>query len=242
MFTSSLEGRHTVIVGGSTGIGKAIGQAVHAAGGKVTLASRDRQKLGAAAASIGPGVVVSPIDMTEEANLAPWAAGLGPVHHLVITASSWSQGAFKDLPTSDLRRIFETKFFGPYLVVKAMLPVLVEGGSILFFSGALSRRPRVGTSGVSAVNGAVEALTRALALELGPALRVNAIAPGLVRTEAYDHLPFDVRSQMYAKAAEAYPAGRIGEPNDIAEAALVALTNGFMTGATIDVEGGYLAS
>lgn len=242
MSTSSFQGRHTVIVGGSTGIGRAIGQAVYAAGGKVTLASRDRQKLEAAATSMGPGVGISPIDLTDEASLAPWAAGLGPVHDLVITASSWSEGAFKDLPTPDLRRTFETKFFGPYFVAKAMQPVLVEGGSILFFSGALSRRPRMGASGVSAVNGAVEALTRALALELGPALRVNAIAPGLVKTEAYDHLPADVRDDMYAATAKAYPAGRVGEPSDIAEAALLALSNRFMTGATIDVEGGYLAS
>ena len=88
----------------------------------------------------------------------------------------------------------------------------------------------------------VEVLTRAPALELGSALRVSAVVPGLVRTEAHDHLPSDVGSKMYAGVAKAYPAGRIGEPNDIAEASLVALTNGFTTGATIDVDDGYLAS
>ena len=92
------------------------------------------------------------------------------------------------------------------------------------------------------MNGAFEALTRALALELGPAVRVNAIAPGLVKTEAYDHLQPEMRDEIYAATAKAYPAGRVGEPSDIAETALLLVANPFMTGTTIDVEGGYLVS
>ena len=115
-----------------------------------------------------------------------------------------------------------------------------SGGAIMLFSGVLSRRPGLNCSGLGAVNGAVEALTRALALELGPDIRVNCMSPGMVRSEAYAGMPDDAREAMYRDTGASLPAGRVGEPNEIAKAVLATLTNGYQTGQIIDVDGGHM--
>ena len=83
-------------------------------------------------------------------------------------------------------------------------------------------------------------MTRALALELAPKVRVNCIAPGLVKTDAYDHIADDEREAMYASVAASTPVGRVGEVKDIVRAALMVMTNTYMTGTVIDIDGGYL--
>ncbi|MEM8752504.1 MAG: SDR family oxidoreductase, partial [Pseudomonadota bacterium] len=176
---TDLKEKHVVVVGGGSGIGRAIAKAAREAGAHVTISSRGRAKLDAAAAEIG--AAVAPVDMTDDASVAAWAEGLGPVDHLVVSASSVARGAFADLDVAAARAMFDAKFFGPYAVAKAALLKMREGGSITFFSGALSRRPGAGASGLAAVNAAVEGLSRALAKELGPKLRVNTISPGLTR-------------------------------------------------------------
>ena len=136
--------------------------------------------------------------------------------------------------------MFNTKFFGPYAVAKAALSKLPMGGSITLFSGVLSRRPGLNCTGLGAVNGAIEALTRGLALELGPRLRVNCVSPGVVRSEAYAGMEPAAREAMYASTGASLPAGRVGEVEEAAEAALYLISNAYMTGAVIDVDGGHM--
>ena len=85
----------------------------------------------------------------------------------------------------------------------------------MLFSGVLSRRPGENCSGLGAVNGAIEALTRALALELGPDIRVNCMSPGMVRSEAYEALDEESREAMYQSTGESLPVGRVGLPSEI---------------------------
>ncbi len=240
VFETELKGKHVVIVGGSSGMGKATAKMAAALGAKVTIASRSAAKLQAAADEIGNGVQVAAVDTTDEAGVISWAAGLGSVDHLVISASSVAHGAFTDLPTGDLRAMFDAKFIGPYLAAREVLPVLVKGGSITFFSGVLSRRPSAGATGLGAVNAGVEALAKGLALELAGRARVNCISPGMVATEAYAEMPEEAREAMYAQVGCSLPVGRIGEVDNIAQTAVMAMTNSFLTGTVIDVDGGHL--
>ncbi|MEO0360950.1 MAG: SDR family oxidoreductase [Pseudomonadota bacterium] len=235
---TDLKEKHVVVVGGGSGIGRAVATAAREAGARVTISSRDRAKLDRAAAEIG--AAVAPVDMTDADAVAAWAEGLGPIDHLIVSASSAARGPFAELDISAVKAMFDAKFFGPYAVAKAALPKMREGGSITFFSGVLSRRPGTGASGLAAVNAAVEGLSRALAKELGPKLRVNTISPGLTRSDAYAAMPEDARAKMYADVGAALPVGRVGEVEDVAAATLALATNGFVTGVVFDVDGGHM--
>ena len=234
-----LDGRTIAVVGGGSGIGKAIAAKAVEFGAEVVVSSRDSNKLEAAVAEFGVGSVV-PVDMTETTSVEAWAEALPEVDHLVISASSAAHGPFSDLQESDLRKMFDAKFFGPYSIAKAALRKIRPGGSITFFSGVLSRRPGMNCSGLGAVNGAVEALARSLALELGPELRVNCLSPGMVRSEAYAGMETGARELMYEATGESLPVGRVGTVDETAEAVIFLMTNTYTTGVVLDVDGGHM--
>lgn len=234
-----LAGAHVVIVGGGSGIGRAMGHAVARGGARLTIASRNHERLAAVAGEIGDAVTVAPVDMTDGAAVERWAGQLAPVDHLVISASSAVHGRFADLDLDRLRGMFDAKFFGPYTVAKAVLPKLRPGGSVTFFSGVLSRRPGMNCSGLGAVNGAVESLTYALALELGPDIRVNCCSPGMVRSDAYAAMDPEAREAMYRATGDSLPAGRVGTTEEIADGVLFLMTNGYATGLVLDIDGGH---
>ena len=178
--------------------------------------------------------------MTDAQAVAEWAEALPTIDHLVISASSAAHGAFVDLPEANLRTMFDAKFFGPYSVAKATVPKLRAGGSITLFSGVLSRRPGLNCSGLGAVNGAVEALARSLALELGPNLRVNCMSPGMVRSEAYASMDPKAREEMYEATGASLPIGRVGSVEEIAAATMLLMTNAYATGVVLDIDGGHM--
>ncbi len=236
----TLADSHIVVVGGGSGIGRAVAGAASTLGARVTIAGRTAAKLEAAASQMEGAVAAAPVDMTDEGAVAVWAAALGPVDHLVISASSAAHGPFGVLETGKVRAMFDAKFFGPYVTARAVLPRIAKGGSITFFSGVLSRRPGLNCSGLGAVNGAVEALTRALSLELGPDIRVNCVSPGMVRSEAYAHLAPEMRDQMYRSTGDSLPLRRVGEVGEIAEAVLFLMTGTYTSGVVLDIDGGHM--
>lgn len=235
-----MEGKTILIVGGASGLGRATAEMAAKLGAHVHIASRSEGKLAKAAAEIGHGARYSVVDMTDEAAVTTWAEALPEIDYLVISASSAAHGPFATAETEPLRAMFDAKFFGPYVTARAVLPKLRQSGSIALFSGVLSRRPGANCAGLGAVNGAVEALARAMALELGPDLRVNCISPGMVRTEAYAAMPEDAREAMYQSTGASLPVGRVGEAQEIAQAVLATLANGYLTGQIIDIDGGHM--
>jgi NAD(P)-dependent dehydrogenase (short-subunit alcohol dehydrogenase family) len=121
--------------------------------------------------------------------------------------------------------------------VHAAAPHLRPGGSITLTTGTAGRRPGPGWAVAASICGAVESLTRALAVELAP-IRVNAVAPGVVRSPLWASMAPASREQLYRDTAAAIPAGRVGEPGDIAHAYLYCLTQPFATGSILTVDGG----
>lgn len=232
-----------LIVGGSSGLGRAAAAAFLAEGADVCIASRSSEKLEDAARRLDGGDRLSTlaIDMNDPAEVAALADHFPDgLDHLVISASQAAHGAFADLSVDAVEVMVASKFLGPYRLAQALLPVLRERGSITFFSGVLSRRPGRNVAGLAAVNAAVEGLTRALALELGPRLRVNCVSPGMVETEAYAAMPEDRRTAMLAETGASLPVGRTGAPEEVADGVLLLARNGYITGHVLDIDGGHI--
>ncbi|MCY3830989.1 MAG: SDR family oxidoreductase [Rhodospirillaceae bacterium] len=236
-----MKGQRIVVIGGTAGMGLAIAEAAVAAGAAVIVASHTQARVDAAVGALGIEEGVA-IDIGDEAAVGALFERLGPVDHVVVTANAAATvpGAIRPVSDIDLtaaERFMRTKFWGPYHVARHAPRTLREGGSLLFFSGAAARRSLPGHTAIAATNGAVEAFAKQLAKEIAP-IRVNVISPGLVDTSAYDAIPEAWRNEMYAAAGASLPVGRIGTVQDIADAALFALGNRFLTGAVLDVDGG----
>ena len=229
-----LRDRTVLVVGRAGGIAHATVAAVQAAGGQVIVAGRNRDEL---AAAYDDTVDAETIDLTDESTIADLAQRLGTVDHVVTTASARARSTVSDLTPEPVARAFATKVIGPLLLVKHFEPRMPRDGSFVLFSGFLSRKPAPGFVAVSATNGAVDAMTKALAVELAP-LRVNAISPGTIDTGAYDVLGEKAKQDLYATRERHNPVRRVGTSEDIASAVLFALTNTFLTGAVLPVDGG----
>jgi len=236
--SNKLDNKTVVVIGGSSGMGLAVAKQSSQSRARVVIASRSQDKLKAAAAQVGGDIHWQVVDTTDEASVADLFERLGAVDHLVIPGSSVKTGALREMPLTDGLFTMQSKFWGPYLCAKYAR--INPEGSITFFSGILSRRPGRNDAVLASVNAAVEAMGRALAKDLAP-VRVNVISPGMTAgTGAYLKMPVAAREGMFSAIAERLPVGRVGRPADIADAALMLMTNGFITGIVLDVDGGGL--
>jgi NAD(P)-dependent dehydrogenase (short-subunit alcohol dehydrogenase family) len=206
------------------------------AGAKVVAAGRDQDAL-AAAYTDEPDVSTETVDLTDEASISALSGRLGSVDHVVSTASARARGRVPDLDRDAIRLSFDTKVIGPLMLAKHLAPQINPGGSFVIFSGVAAAKIAVGTLGVAITNTAADTLARSLALELAP-IRVNAISPGVIDTGAWDALGEQGKAGYFADISARNPARRIGTPDDIAAAVLFALTNTFLTGQTLHIDGG----
>ena len=142
------------------------------------------------------------------------------------------------LALNAVQKVVESKLYGPLLLAKYGAPVLSPTGSLTFTSGVAAYRPSARGSAVAAVNAALEGLVRALAVELAP-IRVNAVSPGWVDTPIWTFVAGDKKEATLSAMAARLPVGRIGQPDDIAEAIGFLMHNRFTTGTILHVEGGH---
>lgn len=236
--TSTLRDRTVLVVGRGSGIARAIVDAAVAEGADVVAAGRDLAAL--EKAYEGTAVAVKRVDLTDEDSIAALAAELtgerGGVDHVVSTASARARGTVGELSPEAILLSFHTKVVGPVMLAKHFAPSMPRTGSFVLFSGVAALEPDPGFLAVAATNGSVNVVTRSLAVELAP-LRVNAISPGTIDTGAWDGLG-EKKNAFLEERSAANPVRRIGTAEDIAQAALFAMTNTFMTGVTLPVDGG----
>jgi NAD(P)-dependent dehydrogenase (short-subunit alcohol dehydrogenase family) len=232
---SALQDKTVLVIGRGSGLAHAITLLAHSQGARVVVAGRDKARL--ADAYNDPGITPEVVDMTDDASIAALAERVGPLDHVVSTASARARGNLAELQRDNLRTSFDTKVIGPTMLAKYFAPQINPGGSFVLFSGVHAFKHNVGYLGVGITNGAVDFLTRWLAVELAP-IRVNAISPGVIDTGAWDAMGEDGKQDYFKHIAAHNPAGRIGTPDDIAGAVLFAMTNTFMTGMTLKIDGG----
>jgi NAD(P)-dependent dehydrogenase (short-subunit alcohol dehydrogenase family) len=234
--TADLKDQRVLVIGRPSGIAGAIVAAARDAGASVIIAGRNKAALDAAYAE-EEAITTETVDLTDEASIAALAERLGTVDHIVSTASARARGKLADLDRDAIRLSFDTKVIGPLFLAKHFAPRMSEHGSIVIFAGVASVKIAVGTMGVAITNGSAEVLARSLALELAP-IRVNAISPGVIDTGAWDAFGEQGKAEYFARITSTNPAGRIGTVEDITAGVIFALTNTFLTGTTLHIDGG----
>ncbi len=234
----TLKNSLVVILGGSTGIGLATAKAAKAEGAQVIVTGRSTEKLQRAQAELGSDARTVVLDVADEEGTRSFFQGLARVDHVFITAGTLIADK-KLAPDSDtLRPAMDTRFWGALYAAKYAAPKIATGGSITFMSGVAAWRPLEGAAVASASCGAVEAFARALALDLAP-IRVNTIEPGYVDTPLLDSLLGAKKGEILAAAAARLPVKRIGTAEDVADAVMFLMKNGYVTGITLTIDGGH---
>ena len=247
--SGSLEGRVALVTGASSGIGAACAAELTARGAEVLLTGRDELRLRAHAAAAAAPERCEPmaVDLTApgapEAVAARCVERFGRIDVLVHSAGIYVNEPFEAATMESLDSQFAINVRAPYALTLAALPHLGEGAAIVFISSVFGQVGLAGASGYCATKGAIEQLTKTLALELAPrGIRVNAVAPGFILTalnEANFGAPTEIKREVEADT----PAGRIGGVEEIAPAVayLASDAASFVQGATLVVDGGWLA-
>ena len=230
--------QHTIVVGGSSGIGLATARRLLKQDFRVTITGRDEQRLAKAKQSLGSEVSVICADASEAGEARELFSRIGSFDHLVLALGSGKGGGpFASVDLADVRRGFEEKVFPHFANAQAALPFLRKDGSITFVSAVSAHWAMPGSAGLGAANAAVAALVPILAAELRP-LRVNAVSPGVIDTPWWDFLDATQKAAAFSDYGAKTPVGRVGRPDDIAEAISFLVSNGFTTGQTIICDGG----
>jgi len=232
----TLKDKTVVILGGSSGIGLATAKAALAEGARVTITGRSRERLEEARRALETDVRTAALDVNDEMGTRGLFAALDHVDHVFITAGVVAFDPKLSPESGAMRSAIETRFWGALYASKYAATKMGAGGSITFMSGTTSIRPLPGASVATASCAAVEAFARSLAVDLAP-IRVNTIQPGLVDTPFLDVLG-DKRAAIIEEYSRRLPVRRPGRPEEIADAVLFLMKNGFVTGITLTVDGG----
>ncbi len=234
----TLKGKKVVIMGGSSGIGLAAAKAAAMEGAQVTIVSSNEQRLNEALAQLPVNSAAQVVDLSNEEHIKTFFEQNRTFDHLVYTAGE--NIVLNHLTDTDLekaRQYFMIRYWGAVAAVKYATPYLDKAGSITLTSGIASCRPGKGWWLGSSITSAMEGYMRAMAVELAP-LRVNAVSPGVVRTNLWDSIPEDERERYYNTVGNSLLIERVGEADDIALTYLYLMKQRFGTGQVIIVDGG----
>ncbi len=233
----SLEDAELVVIGGTSGIGHATAVMAQEAGARVTVVGRDEARLADALGLLGDDARGVALDVADEAAVRDLFASFDHVDHVAMLAGTRADGEIAALDLSTARDPVESRLWGALYVCKYAASKMTDG-SITICTGAGVGRPRRGGAIVAAAAGGSEVLARVVALEVAP-IRVNIIRPGLVDTPLLARMGGEHRDALIASQSKRIPLGRIARPEEIAHAILFLMSNTYVTGSTLTIDGGF---
>lgn len=228
------------IIGGTAGIGLAVAKQAANAGAEVIVGSSNPERIESALEQIRGKVKGLVIDARDSDSVRRFFEQAGELDHVVATLGvSFNPAPVAELQRSAAQELYDVKYWGQVLIAQSAARHLSSNGSITLTSGVLSRKPSPGFGALSAINAAIEALARTLALELAPR-RVNVVCPGFIDTgKLHLELSPELREQKLLETkGEKLPTHRVGRPEDAAQAYLYAIQSPYLTGQTLVVDGG----
>ena len=234
-----ISGKKALVLGGTSGIGLAAARQLQAAGAEVVVLSRSNKRLEEARAALGGDCEVHALDVLDRQAMADTFAALAPFDILVNAATGGDRavGPFLQMDLQGFEGSF-AKLWGYVNSVRLGAQHLAADGCIVLVSGSPARKCQPGMSAISTVGNAVEGFVRAVAPELAPR-RINVVAPGIIDTPMFAPQGSD-RAIFLERATANNLIKRAGTPDEVAMAILFVVRNDFVTGTTIDVDGGAL--
>jgi len=233
-----LQGKKVVVLGASSGIGLATAKAAASEGAEVVIVSGNSKRINEALLQLPATASCHMVDMANETAMQQFFNAIGKLDHLVYTAGeNLVLHEIKDTDIEAAKQFFTVRIWGALAAVKYAAPNINKGGSISLMSGIASARPGKGWGIASAICGAVEGFTRAMAVELAP-IRVNCVVPGVIKTNLWNSMPEADRNNFYAATAASLPVQRVGQAQDVAQAYLYLMQQQYGTGLALTVDGG----
>lgn len=247
MTSPVLEGRAALVTGASRGIGKAIALELARHGAAVAVSYRERreaaEETAAGVEALGGRALVCQADVSRQEDVARLVERtvreLGAVDVLVCNAAVVLSKLASLQTVEDWRSVLDVDLLGPFLCIREAIPHMLarRRGSIICVSSIVAQRGSTGLASYAAAKGGLEAMVRALAVELAKKrIRVNAVAPGIIQTE----MTAELRHLSSDEILKHIPLGRFGEPEEVARAVrfLASDDASYITGETLGVHGG----
>ncbi len=232
-----IEGKKAIVLGGTSGIGLQTSLMLAEKGATVVAVSRDPSKAG----EVPSGIRLAALETRDPEAVEAFFNAEEDIDILVNSATGGSRafGPFMEMDIRGFQGSFD-KLWGYANVLRFGVSHVRETGSIVLVSGSPARKPKPGQIALSAVGGAVEAMARAIAAEIAPK-RINVVSPGIIDTPMVA-LSGDERTKHYQNVTKTHLIDRPGDPTEVAKGIIFAIENDFITGTTIDVDGGWLAA
>jgi NAD(P)-dependent dehydrogenase (short-subunit alcohol dehydrogenase family) len=233
-------GKKVLIIGGSSGIGHEVARQLVAAGAAVVITGRDEEKLRQAAANLGVQASTACFDAHDHDALTGFFASTGNYDHVVSLVGDSMSGGFLSITTEVMRHTLHSKFLTNWMIARLSAGKINKGGSITFTSGTGGRPHEVSATYVA--NSALSALVQGIAVELAPEIRANAVAPTFMGTKTafWKHVAVEELEDMMAGFTGLLPLQAIADVSQVASSYLHLMTNKFITGQVLSVDGGIM--
>ncbi|MDJ1505744.1 SDR family oxidoreductase [Xanthocytophaga agilis] len=234
----TLANKKVIILGGSSGLGLATAQAAAVDGAEVIIVSSNQERIDKELETLPKSSKGLAVSLDKEENIKTFFAGAGNFDHLVYTAGeNISMSMMDDTEIEKGKDFFTIRFWGAFAAIKYSRHHINEGGSINLMSGNFGQRPAAGYSLGATICGAMDAFTKAMAVELAP-IRVNNIAAGIIDTNLWGNMNDADRKGFFKHLESTLLLKRVGKPEDIGQAFVYLMKQTYTTGQSLVIDGG----